>query len=98
MVGSGSGGLAACPPSQMWLRSLSFFLLLPLLASATDDRIAGAVNPGRFTALHGHVHPDAQARNDRGAVDPSLELSYVTLLMKPAPGLEGFLADQRNPA
>ena len=79
-------------------RSLLVLCLVPALASAAGDRIAGRVDPGRAALIHGHIHPDAQPGNDRGAVDPSLELSYVSVLMKPPPGLEAFLAEQRNPA
>jgi len=74
---------------------LALSLSLPLLAA---DRITQPADPGRSVALRGHLHPEAVAANDRGAVDPTKEIGYVTLLMKPGSGLEAFLAEQRNPS
>jgi uncharacterized protein (TIGR03437 family) len=73
------------------------FSTMPLL-SAAEDRIVRPVANSRMVSLPGHVHPAATAQNDIGPVDSSLELSYVSLLFKPAPGLEQFLAEQQNPA
>jgi len=70
-------------------------LFSPLCAA---DRITQPVEPGRTTPLKGTIHPSAVARNDRGPVDASTEIGYATLLLKPAPGLEDFLAEQRNPS
>ena len=62
------------------------------------DRITQPVDPARTVPLRGHLRPEAIPGNDRGALDPASEIGYVTLLMKPAPGLEAFLAEQRDPA
>jgi uncharacterized protein (TIGR03437 family) len=65
---------------------------------AAPDRIVQAVDSNRTTVLTRQVHPLAQARYDRGQADPAAELSYVTLLLRPDPALETFLAEQRAPA
>jgi uncharacterized protein (TIGR03437 family) len=52
--------------------------------------------------LKGIRHPKALPQYDQGRVDPSLELSYVTLLLKPSPdqqaSLDRLLADQQDPS
>src|SRR5947209_8639369 len=79
------------------------FLLTACLAMAAfrllaaEDRVVSAVNASRMVALKGHVHPKAQNRYDRGPLDASMELAYVTLMLKPASSLEAFLAEQQNP-
>src|ERR1700733_22292 len=65
---------------------------------AAPDRINQAVDPNRTTVLAGQVHPLAQARYDRGPADSATELSYVTLLLRPDPSLQAFLAEQRTPS
>src|SRR5450432_1104 len=65
---------------------------------AADDRVVESVNASRTVPLKGHVHPKAQAQYDRGPVEPSTKLAYVTVLLKPAPSLESFLAEQQNPS
>ena len=65
---------------------------------AADDRVVESVNASRTVPLKGHVHPKAQAQYDRGPVEPSTKLAYVTLMLKPAPSLESFLAEQQNPS
>ncbi len=62
---------------------------------AAPDRIDQAVDPSRTTLLPRQVHPLAQARYDQGPADPAADLSYVTLLLRPGPTLEGFLTEQR---
>src|SRR5271156_4264598 len=86
------------------MRSWKF--LLPLLASslcfaAQPDRIAGTINSSQVVALAKSLHPKAQARYDQGLVDPSLKLSYVTMLMSPSASqqraLAQLLAQQQDP-
>ena len=48
--------------------------------------------------MPGHVHPLAQPRYDQGPADPATTLGYVTLLLRPDPALESFLAEQRMPS
>jgi hypothetical protein len=89
-------------PSKKFLR----LCLLPLLVSTLcfaeqPDRIAGAIEHTPSVVLTKSVHFKAKPQNDRGAVDPSLKLSYITLLMGPAPAqqklLDQFLIDVQNP-
>src|ERR1700722_17638642 len=79
--------------------------LLPLVAStlcfaAQSDRITGPIDPSQKVTLAKSLHPKAQSQYDLGAVDPSLQLSYVTLLMAPSPSqqraLDQLLAQQQN--
>ena len=78
-------------------------LALPLAdLAAQEDRITGPLDRSRTVLLKGNVHPKAQAQYDRGPVEPSFELGYVTLLLKPSPGqqaaLEQLLAEQQDPS
>ncbi len=86
------------------MRSWKF--LLPLLATslcfgAQPDRITGAINSGQAVALSKSLHPKAKPEYDQGVVDPSLMLSYITMLMAPSPtqqkALDQLLAQQQNP-
>ncbi len=86
------------------MRSWKF--LLPLLATslcfaAQPDRITGAINSGQMVALPRSLHPKAKPEYDQGMVDPSLKLSYMTMLMAPSPtqqkALDQLLAQQQNP-
>jgi subtilase family serine protease len=85
------------------MRSWKF--LLPLLATslcfaAQPDRISGTINSGQMVALAKSQHPKARPEYDQGAVDPSLKLSYITLLMAPSPAqqkaLDQLLAEQQD--
>jgi len=86
------------------MRSWKF--LLPLLATsmcfaAQPDRITAPINSSEMVALAKSLHPKAQPRYDQGPVDPSLKLSYVTMLMAPSPSqqkaLNQLLAQQQDP-
>ncbi|MFZ0759420.1 MAG: protease pro-enzyme activation domain-containing protein, partial [Candidatus Sulfotelmatobacter sp.] len=85
------------------MRSWKF--LLPLFAStlclaAQPDRITSPISSGRTVALARSVHPKAQPQYDRGAVEPSFALSYVTLVVAPSPSqqiaLDQLLAQQQD--
>jgi subtilase family serine protease len=70
--------------------------LLPLLAStlcfaAQPDRITGPVNSNRMVVLPGQVNHLAKPEYDQGAVDPSTQLSYVTLVFAPSPSQQAAL-------
>ena len=65
--------------------------------AAVEDRITQPTVESHRATLRGQVHPLARVADDRGPVDPALALSYCTLLLLPAPGLEQFLSEQRNP-
>src|SRR3984957_6390259 len=85
------------------MRSWKF--ILPLLASslcfaAQSDRITSPIDSSQVVPLAKSLHPKAQPQYDMGAVDPSLALSYVTLLMAPSPtqqrALDQLLAQQQD--
>ena len=86
-------------------RILSGFLLpclcfIQVLRAA--DRITLAVNDNRRVSLRGQISPRIKASVDQGTVDPSMELAYVTLVLKPSAGqqadLDQLLQQQQNPA
>ncbi len=85
------------------MRSWKF--LLPLLATslcfaAQPDRITGAINSGQMVALQGSMHRLALPQYDQGAVESSLQFSYVTLVIAPSPSqqaaLNQLLAQQQD--
>ena len=81
------------------MRKLIFAgLLAPLFLSGAENRISGRVDQGRLVTVPTHAAPGARSRLDRGPVDPRLPMDAVTLLLKPDPGLDRFLADLQNPA
>jgi uncharacterized protein (TIGR03437 family) len=69
---------------------------------AQPDRIAAPIDVSRTIALKGSRNPKALPQYDLGPVEPSLQLAYVTLLLKPAPvqqsALERLLAEQQTPS
>jgi hypothetical protein len=87
------------------MRSWKLFLLLffvPTLcfAAAQPDRIPGLINSHQMMALPGSLHPGAQPQFDQGAVDPSYQMGYVTLIVAPSPSqqaaLDLLLAQQQD--
>jgi len=54
-------------------------------ATAQPDRIAGGIDKRQMVILPGNVHPKAQPQYDRGAVEASMPLEYITLMTKPSP-------------
>jgi uncharacterized protein (TIGR03437 family) len=73
-------------------------LFIAISAPAAEDRVRTPVDPARLTQLKGQRNPAAHAESDRGPVDPALPISYATLYLRPASGLESFLADQQSPS
>jgi subtilase family serine protease len=71
-------------------------------AAAVPDRIRGPVDTGRTRAVPFNIHPLAQPRFDRGAVDPAMPMDYILILFKPSSAqqadLDQLLADQQNPS
>ena len=80
-----------------FIRTLSLLLISAAVLAGAEDRLAGPIDPSRMFVLKGNIHPRAQARSDQGPVYLAMPVSYATLHLKPAPGLEEFLADQQNP-
>src|SRR5271166_3685033 len=55
-------------------------------------RITSPIDNSRRVTLAGHTHPLARAEFDRGAVDPSLALPSMTLMLKPSASQQAALA------
>jgi uncharacterized protein (TIGR03437 family) len=84
----------------MNLRKAGAWCLLTALAgaiSSAQDRIVEPVDRTQMRALRGHVHPRALADSDLGPVDPAMPIRRASLLFKPAPGIDAFLAQQQLP-
>src|SRR5580700_12042565 len=71
-------------------------------ADAQPDRIHGSIDATRVIALAGSLHPLARAEYDRGAVDPGLNLPFLSLMLaKTSPeqaALEQLLMEQQDPS
>jgi uncharacterized protein (TIGR03437 family) len=71
-------------------------------AFAQRSRITERIDNTQRTTLRGHIHPRANAANDRGRVAPSLELSYITLTLTQTDAqkadLANLLSEQQNPS
>jgi uncharacterized protein (TIGR03437 family) len=67
---------------------------------AQQDRITSRVDSSRMVGLKGHLNPYARPEDDRGLVDPSLEIAYATLHLKPSAAqqaaLEKLLIEQQD--
>jgi uncharacterized repeat protein (TIGR03803 family) len=80
-------------------------ILLLVLSTSQALRAAGritlSVDDNRRATLPGHVNPRLKSAIDQGPVDPSMQLPYVSLVLKPSPsqraGLEQLLAGQQDP-
>lgn len=91
-------------------RSVFFFLTLCFLLfvtcastwAAQPDRIVGAIDASQTVVLKGTVSPKAQPQYDRGPVQPSMKLPFVTLLIQPSAdqqaALKQLLAEQQDPS
>src|SRR5579871_2826193 len=81
-------------------QTVSFLGLLVCLAVTGSTSLAGmtpvsrisqAIDEKNLVELSGNVHPLARAQFDRGAVDDSLPLEHLMLLLKRSPGQEQAL-------
>ncbi|MGA9355965.1 MAG: protease pro-enzyme activation domain-containing protein, partial [Terriglobales bacterium] len=85
----------------MSLAILSILALSTLSFAAAPDRITGAVSAGQTVRLTTGVPLRAKPQFDQGRVDPSLKMTYLTLLTKPTAAqqqaINKLLADQQNP-
>ncbi|MGA8150353.1 MAG: protease pro-enzyme activation domain-containing protein [Terriglobales bacterium] len=81
---------------------LSLFAVFQPAALAQSERIAASIDSRRTIVLRGSVYPKAQPQYDRGRVEASMPLEYITLVTKPSPeqqaGLQRLLEEQQNPA
>lgn len=75
-------------------------LILSALCYGQQDRIIGPINTTKTVKLSGGVPAKAKRKYDQGPVDPSLKLSYMTLLTAPSAAqqrdLNLLLAEQQN--
>ncbi len=66
------------------------------------DRITLAIDNSRRVTLPGNVNPRIRSGVDQGPVDPSMELPYVSLVLKPSADqqadLDQLLAQQQDPS
>jgi subtilase family serine protease len=76
-------------------------LIFPLFCFGASDRITAPIVPTEIARLVGGVPLKAQPQFDRGPVDPSLKLSYMTLLTVPSISqrktIDRLLAQQQDP-
>jgi uncharacterized protein (TIGR03437 family) len=82
--------------------TLTVLVSLPGGLLAQQSRISGRINDSQRFTLTGHVHPNAVNDNDQGKAAGSLQLSRVTLVLKPSASqqaeLNRLLAEQQDPA
>jgi uncharacterized protein (TIGR03437 family) len=85
-----------------WALSAAISCLSLATLYAQPDRIVTRIDNSRTVALPGHIHPQAQARYDQGAVEAAFRLPSITLHLKPSAGqqqsLSKLLSDQQNSA
>jgi uncharacterized protein (TIGR03437 family) len=69
--------------------------------NAQQSRISKAIDNQQRVVLTGHIHPKARPENDQGRVTPSLQIPYVTLILKQSESqhadLAQLLQDQQTP-
>jgi uncharacterized protein (TIGR03437 family) len=72
------------------------------VCGSAQDRITGSIDASRKTPIRGGAPGLARAEFDRGPVDPSRKLGYVTMHLAPSAAqqaeLETLLEQQRDPA
>ncbi len=80
---------------------LCILILSTLSFAAAPDRITAPIAAAQSVRLAAGVPLQARPEFDQGAVDPSLKMSYMTLLTVPSASqkraLNKLLADQQNP-
>src|SRR2546423_879919 len=76
------------------LAALAVFAL-PILA---QNRITRPVDRERRATLPGRLPAQVRAENDLGRLDRNQSIQYATLMLRLAPGVESFLADQQSPS
>jgi uncharacterized protein (TIGR03437 family) len=64
---------------------------------AATDRITSRIDPASVRTLRGSVHPKTRQAADLGPVTPDFPIAHAMILLKPADGLEPFLADLQTP-
>jgi uncharacterized protein (TIGR03437 family) len=73
-----------------------------MAALAQQSRITAQIDNSQRVTLTGHLHPLAKAQYDQGALDPSTQLSRVTVTLQPSAAqqaqLKQLLAEQQDPS
>jgi subtilase family serine protease len=88
--------------TSRWLRRLLALIgaISSTLLLAQPVRLAHGIGDTHVAILPGSLHPNAQARYDQGPEDPSRNLPYMTLSLKPSPAqqaaLDKLLGDQQD--
>lgn len=71
-------------------------------AAAATDRITGPLDTHQTVPIHGSIHRLAQARYDRGPVEPAFPMNHLLVFVRPSATqqaeLDQLLSDQQNPS
>jgi trimeric autotransporter adhesin len=94
-----------CSPwKEVFLPALFLLVCLGVVHSVPAQQLARLTQPvddNARVALHGTVHPLANARNDRGAASPDMQLERLQILLQRSPqqeaGLQQLLRDMHTP-
>ncbi len=82
--------------------AIIFISLAAIVSAAPRDRITGPIDSARTRVLNTRIRQLADPKFDRGAVDPSMEMSDVMIMFKLSADqqadLDRLLADQQNPS
>jgi len=69
---------------------------------APTVRIVNPIDENQLVTLKGNTHPAATAKNDRGPVSPTLQLTDLIMVLSRSPqqqaAFDKFVADQYNPS
>ena len=101
--GAGAGSVTGSFPRQCRLIPGCLLILSFAFAGAlgAEDRITQAVDDSRRAAVPGNVSPRIKSGTDLGLAARTLELPYVTLVLKPSASqqadLSQLLAQQQDP-
>ena len=80
---------------------LACALSLTGVVNAQQSRISKAIDNQQRVTLSGHMHPQARPEDDQGRVSPSLQIPYVTLVLKQSESqhadLAQLLQEQQTP-
>ena len=84
------------------VRNVALLAIFSGALLAQENRISGGVDRLRTVALKGSIHPSARPQFDAGAIDPSLPLNSLTLMLRRSDAqqtaLDRLLAGQQDPS
>jgi uncharacterized protein (TIGR03437 family) len=78
-------------------RLFLFLIISSVFLFAADDRVSRPIDNSHRVAVKGNVHPRANPASDQGPISPDVAMNDLTVLMKPGPGLDQLLLEQRTP-